>query len=206
MLESTSDRIINASIDLFSISGYTETSIRDIAKKVGIKTSTIYYHFESKEAILSSILNEFMDMVRNSINRSKWYEEKQPFTSEEPKTLTKEVMNYMFFSFQPPNVGRYRKMVKIICGEAVRNNSVREYFCNQCDFSFNYIKAILDALIAAGKTQKCDTVKMSAVLYSITFAFMHLDSMEIQAISKSTDTGMFSLLEYLLKTVTEDSL
>lgn len=58
--KNTKEKIFDSSIDLFSQYGYTNTSIRQIAKEVGIKESSIYNHYQSKEAILESILNYYI--------------------------------------------------------------------------------------------------------------------------------------------------
>ena len=50
------EKIFNVSVDLFSEHGYDGVSIRQIAREVGIKESSIYNHYPSKEAILDSIL------------------------------------------------------------------------------------------------------------------------------------------------------
>ena len=55
--ESTRDKILVASIWLFSQNGFNEVSVRDIAKAVGINASSIYNHFESKKAILDAIFS-----------------------------------------------------------------------------------------------------------------------------------------------------
>lgn len=54
--QNTTDKIFDASIDLFAQKGYDNVSIRDIAKAVGIKESSIYKHYTSKEEILQKII------------------------------------------------------------------------------------------------------------------------------------------------------
>ena len=54
-------RIFDVSIDLFSKYGYDGVSIRQIAKEVGIKESSIYNHYQSKESILESILSYYIN-------------------------------------------------------------------------------------------------------------------------------------------------
>lgn len=57
------DKIFNVSIDLFSQFGYDGVSIRQIAREVGIKESSIYNHYKSKEAILDSILKFYIEQM-----------------------------------------------------------------------------------------------------------------------------------------------
>jgi len=54
---STKEQILNESLDLFAANGYHGTSMREIAKAVGIKGSSIYNHFSGKEDIFSGLFN-----------------------------------------------------------------------------------------------------------------------------------------------------
>lgn len=56
---STKIKILNIAIDLFSRKGYSGVSIRDITKEVGIKESSLYKHFKSKDEILETIFLNF---------------------------------------------------------------------------------------------------------------------------------------------------
>lgn len=58
--QNTKEKIFEVSIDLFSQYGYDGVSIRQIAKEVGIKESSIYNHYPSKESILDDILNYYI--------------------------------------------------------------------------------------------------------------------------------------------------
>ncbi|KAA9028549.1 TetR/AcrR family transcriptional regulator [Niallia endozanthoxylica] len=57
--EGTKKKILEASIDLFSRKGYSAVSVRELTKAVGIKESSLYNHFRSKEEILESIYQMF---------------------------------------------------------------------------------------------------------------------------------------------------
>lgn len=59
------DSIKRAAQDLFRKFGYHKTSVNEIAKKAKIAKATIYKYFESKEAILHSLL---MDYIRVSVD------------------------------------------------------------------------------------------------------------------------------------------
>ncbi|MFC2085178.1 TetR/AcrR family transcriptional regulator [Bacteroidota bacterium] len=55
----TKDKIREVAFDIFSTEGFSGTSIRQIAKTVGIRESAIYNHFNSKEDIISEIIMEY---------------------------------------------------------------------------------------------------------------------------------------------------
>lgn len=59
---STKEKIFDVSLDLFSRKGYDSVSLREIAEEVGIKKSSIYSHYPSKEAILMDIFEYFQDL------------------------------------------------------------------------------------------------------------------------------------------------
>ncbi|MGW3566754.1 TetR/AcrR family transcriptional regulator [Streptomyces sp. NPDC000941] len=54
---STREEILQAASRLFGEQGYGKTTTRQIAEAVGIKQSTMYYHFADKRAILTSLLS-----------------------------------------------------------------------------------------------------------------------------------------------------
>jgi AcrR family transcriptional regulator len=61
--KSTKGKIFDASLDMFAERGYDGVSIRDIASAVGIKESSIYKHYASKEEILDTIVDYLMARV-----------------------------------------------------------------------------------------------------------------------------------------------
>ena len=53
----TKEKILDTALELFSQRGYNGVSVRDIARAVGIRESSIYNHFESKKAIFDGIVD-----------------------------------------------------------------------------------------------------------------------------------------------------
>jgi len=60
---STKERIMDVSLHMFSERGYEAVSVRDICGEVGIKESTLYYHFKNKKDILDSLITKFKDHI-----------------------------------------------------------------------------------------------------------------------------------------------
>ncbi len=57
----TKKRILRESEKLFAEKGFDSTGIGDIASKVGIAKSVIYYHFNNKNDILDTILKNYIE-------------------------------------------------------------------------------------------------------------------------------------------------
>lgn len=60
----TRDKIRAVALELFSVHGYDQTSIRQIAERLGITKAAVYYHFPAKEDIVVSLADD----LRNGIN------------------------------------------------------------------------------------------------------------------------------------------
>ena len=64
-MNETKEKIIAVSLEAFSQKGYWAVSIRDICKQVGIKESSVYYHFKNKQAIFDAILSRFQQKAND---------------------------------------------------------------------------------------------------------------------------------------------
>lgn len=58
-MTSRKEQILNHSFKLFLKKGFDATSISDILQDLNIARGTLYYHFESKEAIMDAIIERF---------------------------------------------------------------------------------------------------------------------------------------------------
>ena len=60
MAKDTKDRILTAALEMFSQNGYNGTNIRELTASLGLVKSSMYRHFESKEAIWNTLLDEMI--------------------------------------------------------------------------------------------------------------------------------------------------
>jgi AcrR family transcriptional regulator len=71
-------RIQGVALDLFIEEGYDKTSLREIAERLGVTKAALYYHFPTKEHIVSSMVEDRMAQLKEIID---WARE-QPRTQE----------------------------------------------------------------------------------------------------------------------------
>ncbi|HEU4577264.1 MAG TPA: helix-turn-helix domain-containing protein [Polyangiaceae bacterium] len=57
----TRKRILSAARELFMERGVQQTSLRDIAEHLGLTKPALYYHFDSREALLASLVQPLID-------------------------------------------------------------------------------------------------------------------------------------------------
>ena len=58
MKKNTKQIILDRSLELFSIKGYDGVSVKEIANAVGIKDSSLYKHYSSKQEIFDSLIEQ----------------------------------------------------------------------------------------------------------------------------------------------------
>jgi AcrR family transcriptional regulator len=119
----TKEQILNAAIDLFSQKGYDAVSIRDIARAVGIRESSIYNHYKGKEDILDSITSFFIAELS------------KPYPDEVPMEVLLEkygAEGFMIVGGQAfmerlkePRIDKIWRLISI---ELYRNKRVRDFF------------------------------------------------------------------------------
>jgi AcrR family transcriptional regulator len=72
--EKSRDLILEAAAKLFRRQGYSATTLRQIAAMAEIKAGSIYYYFDSKEAILDEVLHRGLlsvfDAVKTALKRA----------------------------------------------------------------------------------------------------------------------------------------
>jgi AcrR family transcriptional regulator len=64
--EATRRKIVDSAVDLFSELGYGETGLADVLQRAGVSKGAFYYHFDSKEAVATAIIEEFTAKLQRS--------------------------------------------------------------------------------------------------------------------------------------------
>jgi TetR/AcrR family transcriptional regulator len=68
----TRDRVLQVAQVLFAERGYRGTSLRDIAKRIGIKAPSLLHHFPSKQQLYLAVLDKMFESLEDAANRIAW--------------------------------------------------------------------------------------------------------------------------------------
>lgn len=63
----TSEKILSTAIECLSTRGYANVSMRDIAKRAGVALSQLTYHYKTKEALYSSVIDSMANKYLSDI-------------------------------------------------------------------------------------------------------------------------------------------
>ena len=68
----TRDRVLQVAQVLFAERGYRGTSLRDIAKRIGIKAPSLLHHFPSKQLLYLAVLDKMFESLEDAANAIAW--------------------------------------------------------------------------------------------------------------------------------------
>lgn len=147
----TKDRIIEESLTLFSTKGYKGTTVKDIANAVGIKDSSIYKHFQSKQDILTQIVTEMLKKMED-LSIQIGLPKENDFTSAAAYygMLTTEGLielgrQIFLFYLKNPFIARFRRLATI---EQYQNQSIYQIYHNIfMNDSISYQTALFQEMI-----------------------------------------------------------
>lgn len=102
MTESTRARIQSVALELFTEQGYEKTSLREVAERLGVTKAALYYHFKSKDEIVSSLVEDRLTSFDELIKTA----EDLPADAESRRMILTRYAD-AFFSSDQPSVMRF---------------------------------------------------------------------------------------------------
>lgn len=103
----TKEQILLIATIYFAKEGYSSVSMRDIAKVMGMQQSSLYNHFESKEALWREVLEHartlymlYFDHLEKALGEAETFEEALETIFYEPKRLVNVFTSYAFSMIQ----------------------------------------------------------------------------------------------------------
>ncbi|GHU83423.1 hypothetical protein AGMMS50284_6950 [Clostridia bacterium] len=156
---------------MFFESGYRGVSVRDLAKVVGIKASSVYSHYESKEDILKSIYeyyNEQRRLAAPDINELLDLAESAPLV---------EILGKLDYRLPPEAIDAMDKIITIAARE-IGIDPISDQFIEDNIFhsTRRQIKQLFDKMIALGRIEPMDTDALSNLISYYCFGTAALNA------------------------------
>lgn len=170
----TRERILETAIDLFAMKGFNDVSIREITKAVGIKESSLYNHFASKQQMLDEI---FEYLSKQFESRSVSEEEAVRHIEGLNPTEFMEMclMNFNMYFGEP----KLMKIWRILSIERFRNERANDFFTKQLiDTPLTYQSAVFEAMMKKGLIKEGDPKALARAFYSFML-FIYLRYFEV---------------------------
>jgi AcrR family transcriptional regulator len=118
-------KLLVCAVKLFAEKGFTETSVRELAEASGLTAGSVYNHFDSKNAILENILDDFAKFNSDySQNRNI-----HDILQENP-TLD-GIMSCFQLTYPEDMQEYYLNILCMLLQEQLRNPIVKNYMCKQ---------------------------------------------------------------------------
>jgi AcrR family transcriptional regulator len=182
----TKTRILDAAIELFSIHGFSGVSMRDIARAVGIKESSIYNHFPGKDAILEEIFNLYQDEYARLVPSEELVE--QALSTITPEQFWKNG----FRNFKElMGSARMEKITRILTLEMYRNPRARQILLENSIYApVDFTERTFRKLIKRGQIKALDPHLLAVEFQSTIFALyvqylvLHLAGEDTQTVEQ----------------------
>lgn len=176
-LQTTKQKIFEASIELFQKKGYASSTIREIAQAVGIKESSIYNHYKSKEEIFDCILEEFENGIIS--NRPSKEELEILVIAISPA----EIIKLIFLNYLGNKDIKYDKIAKIIFIEQYINKKAADFFIKyMVEEPLMYYEKIFSMLVSANRIKDTDFTPLTEELHygflGLIMEYAHMKTVE----------------------------
>ncbi len=109
MARDTKERILETALQMFSRNGYAGTNIRELTAALGLVKSSMYKHFESKEAIWNALLDNMVAYYDERFGSS----ERLPPVPDSLEGLVQMTMGMVNFTVHDEKIVMTRKLLFI---------------------------------------------------------------------------------------------
>jgi AcrR family transcriptional regulator len=154
----TRSRLRELALQLFAEQGYEQTSLREIAERLGVTKAALYYYFKSKEDIVRSLVEDYMAEIDQLITWGK----DQPRSAQ---TRAEIVHRYLDIVVNGTAVFRLLHQNQAAVSALAASKGRGELFRERMD--------ALVALLTEPGAPLRDQIRAASCLVSINFGSMH---------------------------------
>ena len=172
---STKQRILDAALELFSTAGYEGVSVKQIAQAVGIKDSSLYKHFKSKQEIFDTLMQEMNARFEQTVTFYKLPQGEIEKVAKEygqrDLLWLKEACKAVFLFFlKDPKASKFRKMLMI---EQYKNSAAASTFRSWfTDDAIHFQETLFTEMIRQGSFRKAPPKTVALQFYAPFFLLL----------------------------------
>lgn len=171
----TKEKIVEAGLELFSQHGYSGVSVREIARAVGIRESSLYNHFQGKRAIFDAIVDACLQRAEEYFRTLAL-----PFEQGDDASVYRDIslerlqelieQTFRYFFDDPWNV-RFRRLLIISQFADERCRDIyRQLYQEKCIQVQAYI---FSTLMDAGELRREPPAAVAAEFHGPLFMLLH---------------------------------
>jgi AcrR family transcriptional regulator len=151
--------LLDAALSAFASKGFSKTSIKDLAKEAGISQGLMYHYFDSKEALLTAVVehHSFLPQLRHILTNDK-------------KRSFREVLSEIANAFLKL-LDNQSMLFKIFMQESDTNPEVKRIWVNLCQEGVTLLHKFILSRIAAGEIRDHNAEVTSRSLFYILVMF-----------------------------------
>lgn len=183
--------ILEESLRLFSQKGYQNTSVRDIAKEVGITQSGLYNHFKNKDHILETLIEELTDSAIVKIFENKSTEE---LALKGKSVLFSIATTFKIISFDKKN----EALFKLLMQELYKNSKIRTIYKEQFyRMNVSKLSSIFSIMMEKSLIKSGDPLFLAHEFFSPLFFYQM--QINLLKIDQKANASMVTLFEKHVK-------
>jgi AcrR family transcriptional regulator len=166
--------ILEATLRVLARQGYARTSLMDIANEVGMSKGAVHYHFPTKEALITQVLEHAVDAVAER-TRKVWTAGENPLMAM--RSALREL--WAVRSALSDDV----KVVADLLAQSMHDANLREPLATYYRFAFSQVEEHLQTAQSLGLRSKIDPNFVPRILHAL------LDGLALQKIVDPESIG-----------------
>jgi AcrR family transcriptional regulator len=166
--------IVEATLRVLARQGYARTSLMDIANEVGMSKGAVHYHFPTKEALITQVLQHAVDTVAER-TRKVWTAGENPLVAM--RSALRELWTVR------AALSDDVKVVADLLAQSMHDANLREPLATYYRFAFSQVEEHLQAAQALGLRSKIDPKFLPRILHAL------LDGLALQKIVDPESIG-----------------
>lgn len=182
----TKDKILKTALQLFSVKGYSATTVRDISGAMNVKQSALYNHFKNKDDILETLVRELTSSAIVTLFADK---ESSELHRQGKSLLMSIATTFKLIGFDGPN----EALLKLLMQEIYRNERIREIY-NEYFYQENVKKlsGIFFAMMQNEMIKSSDPLLLANEFFSPLFFYqMQVSLLKLDKKSTSSVVSLF---------------